>query len=158
MSPNRFIINYDDDIHLGTIRIRTEHPSRLHGLMPSSLPSTAYVSNYRQCYLLDPGRTMSPQHFRTRRLLLCQERSLRGSSLFTLTARPPNVEFDWPLVLEPITYSSSRRQVLSVSAHVDSDYDWAQHPLIRYFRISCCPDLEHSIIDIHHSDVSSYNC
>ncbi|KAK0494893.1 hypothetical protein EDD18DRAFT_287756 [Armillaria luteobubalina] len=67
----------------------------------------------------------------------------------------PNVESEWALLLEPITYSAFRWRVLSV--HVDSDFDWAQHTLVRHFRTSHFPNLEHFSV-IRYSDLSSCNC
>ncbi len=67
----------------------------------------------------------------------------------------PNVESDWALLLEPITYSPFRWRVLSV--HVDSDSDWGQHNLVRHFRTSHFPNLEHFSV-IRYSDLSSCNC
>ncbi|KAG7449794.1 uncharacterized protein BT62DRAFT_607174 [Guyanagaster necrorhizus] len=67
----------------------------------------------------------------------------------------PNVEAKWALLLVPITYSSSRWRVLSV--HVDCDSDGGQHTLVRHFRTSHFPNLEHFSI-IRYSDVSSCNC
>ncbi|KAK0212394.1 hypothetical protein DFS33DRAFT_23099 [Desarmillaria ectypa] len=67
----------------------------------------------------------------------------------------PNVESDWALLLEPITYSSSRWRLLSV--HVDCDSDWGQHTLVRHFRTSYFPNLEHFSV-IRYSNVSSCNC
>ncbi|KAK0459167.1 uncharacterized protein EV420DRAFT_1479189 [Desarmillaria tabescens] len=182
--PHTFIINnYDDDIRLGIIcdtsTLVDPGPCAVNDLSDAlllsifELTSDSYGQSYpsvvrRICHVNQRWRkivTSSPKLWRHidaivpnvyNQLALINMHLIKAYPLTVdLRLALPNVESEWALLLEPLTYSSSRWRVLSI--HVDSDSDWGQHALVRHFRTSHFPNLEHFSV-IRYSDVSSCNC